>query len=199
MASTDLHERMISMFIAQVASVGGHVARVPDLAGARDYIFKLATTSNAKRIAVCARGLTDGFFHRDSPFEGLEIADRTDVPSEKFFNAVKMADIGVTLVDLAVAETGTIILATSDESERLVTALPRIHVALLPCSKLVFSLQDAELHLSKFLEEAGRGGAISLITGPSRTSDIAGRLVVGVHGPQELHVCLLNRELSGGR
>jgi L-lactate dehydrogenase complex protein LldG len=199
MASTDLYERMISMFITQVTSVGGRVARVPDLAGARDYVVKLARASNAKRIVLCARGLTLGFFQRDSALEGLEIVDRTDMPGEKFFDAVKMADIGVTLVDLAVAETGTIILATSDELERLVTALPRIHVALLPRFKLVFSLQDAELHLSRFLEGAGTRGAISLISGPSKTSDIAGRLVVGVHGPQELHICLLNRELSGGR
>ena len=199
MASTDLRDRMISTFIAQVTSVGGHVAQVRDLAGARDYIVRLAIDSNATRIVLCARGLARELFPLDAASEQLEIASQTDMPREKFFNAVKMADIGVTLVDLAVAETGTVILATSDEAERLATALPRIHVALVSQSKLVFSLQDAEPHVSRFLEGAGRGGAVSLISGPSRTADIEGRLVVGVHGPRELHVCLLGQELRGGR
>lgn len=198
MASIDLRERVTSRFVAEVTSVGGNVAQVSALAGAQDYVVKLAIASNAKRLVLCARGLAPELFPPGTALEQLEIARQTDMPREEFFDAVKMADIGVTLVDLAVAETGTVILATSDELERLATALPRIHVALLSHSKLVFSLQDAEPHVSRFLEEAGRGGAVSLISGPSRTADIGGRLVVGVHGPGELHVCLL-RQLRGGR
>ena len=196
--SSALKERIVSKFIAQVTSVGGHVAPVHHLAGARDYVLKLAMASNAKRIVLCTRGLVPDLLTPDAALEQLEIARQTDMPRERFFNAVKMADIGVPLVDLAVAETGTVILATSDESERLATALPRIHVALLPRHKLVFSLQDAEPYISSFLASA-TGGVVSLISGPSRTADIEGRLVIGVHGPRQLHICLLDQELSGGR
>lgn len=129
--------------------------------------------------------------------EPLKIARQADMPRQKFFDAIRTADIGVTSVDLGVAETGTLVHVTSDESERLVTALPRIHVALLPCSRLVFSLLDAEPHLSRFLAGANAGTVVSLISGPSKTGDIGDMLIVGVHGPKELHVCLLDQELSG--
>lgn len=195
---TDLKEHTIFRFVAQLTSVGGHVAFVHDLEGARRYLVKLVASSKAKQIVVCGRGLGPKLIQPEPASESLEIAIEGYMPREKFFAALKSADIGVTLVDLAVAETGTIILTTSDESERLATALPRMHVALLPRSKLVMSLRDADAHVSKLLSGPGRGNAVSLISGPSRTADIEGRLVVGVHGPRELHVCLLDQDFLGG-
>jgi L-lactate dehydrogenase complex protein LldG len=120
------------------------------------------------------------------------------MPRESFFQALQAAEIGVSPVDLGVAETGTLIIATSDESDRLVTALPKIHVAILPSSRLVYSLQGAEEHVSQMLTESGGGVAVSLISATSRTTDVGGIVILGVHGPKELHVLLLDQELPGG-
>jgi len=131
----------------------------------------------------------------EASLKPLEITTKPDMPRGTFFSTVKAADIGVSPAELAVAETGTVIIAASDESERLVTALPKIHVVVVPRSRLVSSLADAEPRISRFLAGASRGVVVSLISGPSKTADIGGMLVVGVHGPGELHVCLLDQEL----
>jgi len=188
----------IPLLIAQLESAGAHVTPVSDLASAWDYVAKLSWSSNAKRIVVCCRGLTTELLPPRVALGSSEIAVQAKMPRDEFFASLRRADIGVTFADLAIAETGTLVIATSDESERLATSLPRIHVGILPSSRIVYSLLDAEPHLSKFLAQASRGVAISLISGASRTADIGGRLVMGVHGPRELHICLLEQELPGG-
>jgi L-lactate dehydrogenase complex protein LldG len=90
-----------------------------------------------------------------------------------------------------------LIISTSDESDRLVTALPIIHVAVLPRSNLVFSLEDGGQYISQILMKDSKAVSISLISASSRTSDIGGVTILGVHGPRELHVLLLDEELSG--
>ena len=189
-------EAAVAQFVAQITSVGTHFISALDLAAAREYIVKLAASSKTRRIVVCGQGLSSSLFPRHATPQDFEISSRPDTSRAEFFTALRNAEIGVSPVDLAVAETGTLVIATSDESERLVTALPKIHVALLPRSKLVLSLKDAEPYISRILGKVG-GATISLISGSSRTADISHMLVLGVHGPKELHVCLLDQELPG--
>lgn len=171
---------------------------VPDLAAVREYVIKLALASKAKRIVVCGDGLSSKLFPAEISVGPFEVASRWKMSRESFVEALEAAEIGVSPVDLGVAETGTLIIATSDESDRLVTALPKIHVAVLPCSKLVYSLQDAEEHVSQMLTAGSGGVAVSLISATSRTTDVGGIVILGVHGPKELHVLLLDQELPGG-
>jgi len=188
----------LSRFSAQVTAVGGHFESVPDLPSAREYVTKLALARNAKRIVVCDDALSSRLFPTGAP-EGLfEVAGSANSSREAFFKALETAKIGVSSVDLAVAETGTLIIATSNESNRLVTALPEVHIAILPRSKLVDSLQEAEPHVSEILKRTTGGVTISLISASSRTSDIGDMVILGVHGPKELHVLLLDQELPGG-
>ena len=76
---------------------------------------------------------------------------------------------------------------TSDKS-RLLSLVPPSHVVLLSAGCICESLGDALARMSV------ASHAITLITGPSRTSDIELTPVVGVHGPQTLHVLLLEEE-----
>jgi len=116
-----------------------------------------------------------------------------------FFEALKAAEIGVTSADLGVAETGTLIIATADELDRLVTALPLVHVAILPRSRLVFALDDAQKQISQLLMNNSAAFSISLISASSRTADVGGISILGAHGPKELHVLLLDQDIPGGR
>lgn len=76
------------------------------------------------------------------------------------------------------------------ERHRLLSLLPKVHFAVLPADRIVATLGDA------LAAARGAGGAppraLTLITGPSRTADIELTLVVGVHGPKELHVLLVD-------
>ena len=116
---------------------------------------------------------------------------------EDFFSMLKIVEIGISVVDLAVAETGTLVTTTWDESERLVTALPKIHVALVSRSRLVSSLREAEAYVSEVLSQSGGGVTVSLISASSRTADIGDMVILGVHGPRDLHVLLIDEELPG--
>lgn len=90
------------------------------------------------------------------------------------------ADLGITLADLAVAETGSLLIASKPGRARLNSLAPPAHVAIVRSSALVGALEDA------FARLPDRTSV--LITGPSRTADIEGVLVRGVHGPRELIV-----------
>lgn len=187
-------EGKLSRFGAQVKSLGGRFASVPDMAAVREYVAKVASTSSARQIVLSSDVRKEDLFSSPASFE---VATQSEMSRETFYTALKTAKIGISNADLGVAETGTLIASTSDESDRLVTALPEIHIVILPRSKLVFSLRDAEPHISRLLKQGDRV-AVSLISASSRTSDIGGLLVLGVHGPKELHVLLLDQDQSGG-
>jgi L-lactate utilization protein LutC len=95
-------------------------------------------------------------------------------------------DVGVTTAQWGIAETGTLVLESARERSRLLSLVPPIHVALLSSRCICESLGEALTRV----RQAG-SHAITFITGPSRTSDIELTLVVGVHGPQTVHVLLL--------
>ena len=96
-------------------------------------------------------------------------------------------DVGVTSAQAGIAETGTIVLDSSVERNRLVSLVPPIHIAILDASKIFLTLGEtlAALHSGPELSPA-----ITFITGPSRTADIELTLTLGVHGPQELYVVI---------
>ncbi len=97
---------------------------------------------------------------------------------------VAECDLGVTGVDAALPETGTLLLRSSPDRPRVVSLLPRVHLAILRPAAL-----RADLHQA--FTEARHDGYSVLITGPSRTADIELTLTIGVHGPRALYVWLL--------
>jgi iron-sulfur cluster protein len=105
------------------------------------------------------------------------------------------ADIGITGANFAMADTGTIAIVTNEGNDRLVATLPPVHIAVLGVEKIVADLDDAGAIL-KLLSRSATGQQqavyVSYITGPSRTADIELSLTVGVHGPQALHLVLLD-------
>ncbi len=98
-------------------------------------------------------------------------------------------DIGFTVADLAVAETGTLVMDACSEELRLATMLCEIHVAVLPLSRIRETSWDIEKDLAALTSRPG--SYTSFVTGASRTADIERVLALGVHGPLELHVILL--------
>jgi L-lactate dehydrogenase complex protein LldG len=98
-------------------------------------------------------------------------------------------DIGFTMADYGIAETGTLVIDSSSEELRLATMVSEMHVAVLPKSRLRATSPDLETELKQFM------GAVpnycAFITGASRTADIERVLALGVHGPLELHILLL--------
>lgn len=97
---------------------------------------------------------------------------------------VAACDLGVTGADAALPETGTLLLRASPERPRVVSLLPRVHLAIFTPAVL-----RADLHQA-FAETKDAGYSV-LVTGPSRTADIALTLTLGVHGPKSLYAWVL--------
>ena len=99
-------------------------------------------------------------------------------------------DIGLTMVDFGIAETGTLIIDSSSEEIRLATMISEVHVAVLPVDRIRPAAFDLEEELNGMFGRVPNYCAF--VTGASRTADIERVLALGVHGPLELHILLLS-------
>lgn len=98
-----------------------------------------------------------------------------------------LCDLGITEADYLLPETGTIVLHSSDQMPRAVSLLPRIHLAIVRPEML-----RPDMH--QVFSEAKTSNYLVFITGPSRTADIELTTTLGVHGPKELFVWILEGE-----
>ncbi len=93
------------------------------------------------------------------------------------------ARLGVSQMDWAIAETGTLVQAASQPEQRLVSTLPPAHLAILPTDRILPDMAAVLARLSPRDD-----GYLAFVTGPSRTADIERVLTIGVHGPERLYV-----------
>ncbi|HBA73584.1 MAG: hypothetical protein A2X82_02260 [Geobacteraceae bacterium GWC2_55_20] len=132
----------------------------------------------------------------DCPFlEGSVRKSLSEVAGLKFEVSQKLAaeaKFGISQMQWALTDTGTLVQDSGAIEQRLVSSLPSIHIALVPTSGL---LPDLPALLSRIHPEDC--AYIAMITGPSRTADIERVLTIGVHGPERLIIVFCD-ELGGG-
>jgi L-lactate dehydrogenase complex protein LldG len=106
------------------------------------------------------------------------------------------ATVGITGVDFALAETGSLVVTSRTEGAQLASLAPPVHVALYRRSQLVASLDEVleKLPGASVPEHGVPGRSVVFITGTSRTADIEQILIRGVHGPGEVHAVLVEAE-----
>ncbi len=97
--------------------------------------------------------------------------------------------VSITYAEFGIASTGTLVINSKNMDKRLATMIADIHVAILFESKIVEDLDDLIPEMNMILSESS--GYLSFVTGASRTADIERVLVVGVHGPLELHILVM--------
>ena len=100
-------------------------------------------------------------------------------------------DVSITGCEALVARTGSIVMSAAQESGRTVSVYAPIHICIAFTSQLVYDVKDA-LQLIKEKYGIGLPSLITFATGPSRTADIEKTLVVGVHGPKEVYLFLVD-------
>ena len=101
------------------------------------------------------------------------------------------ADVGVTGVDYAVAETGSAVIVARPGIARLASLLPPVHVAVVTSGQVLPGLDELfVLRRRDMMRRPGRD-YMNVISGPSRSADIEYTLVTGVHGPGEVHLVLV--------
>jgi L-lactate dehydrogenase complex protein LldG len=184
---------LIEQFESELTRVGGRFHRATTAESAFQYIEQVAWVRQAKRmIAWETKVIDDINLSRKLGEKGIEVL--TETADREFIPAAAASDVGVSGVDFALADTGTLVLLARKGQARSISLLPPVHIAVVKPEQLLSGLSDLFPLLRGEAEAQGRdlSSAITFITGPSRTADIELTLVVGVHGPQQLHVVLLD-------
>lgn len=174
---------LFESFELRARAVSAEVHRFPSKAAALGFILDFVRGVEGERIqpsfAVWA----------DCPFlHGLDLLELTERIPELTFHVTRgsasTATVGISQMDLAIADTGSLVQNATAVEQRLVSTLPSIHIAIVATRALVTDLPAA-------LQQYCAGGPppyLSFITGPSRTADIERVLTIGVHGPERLIV-----------
>lgn len=97
--------------------------------------------------------------------------------------------VGVSGAFAAIAETGTLALASGPDTPATVSLLPETHVAVVSVRRIVAHMEDAWALAREELRQFPR--AINFVSGPSRTADIDQTIVLGAHGPYRVHIVVV--------
>jgi L-lactate dehydrogenase complex protein LldG len=105
-------------------------------------------------------------------------------------------EIGLTCAELAIAQSGTMLIGGEVGGWGLAASLPRVHIALLRAADIEPDLAAAFSRFERAFSEGQRNWV--WVSGPSKTADIAMQLVTGVHGPNTLEVLIVDGRDGGG-
>ncbi len=182
----------------KMARLGGwQVYRAAGYEDAVEYAASLATSLGAERLVRSDQPVFSEL-PLDAALQSLGITVTTVARDESrtresLRQEISASGMGLTGADYAVAETGSVVIMPRKGLSRLVSLVPPVHLALVRPQEVIESLD--QLFLLRRLEYYRNGGDmgsyLNFITGPSRTADIEMTLVVGVHGPKEAHMVLL--------
>ena len=169
----------IDLLLREVNGLSGSAQRM-DAAGLDAALLDLVQTQEVRKATLWP---TSGLRSLNLP-ERLRGLDVEIVPHNADKQAMALCDLGITEVDFALPETGTLALLSSAEKPRAVSLLPRVHLAIMHPAAL-----RADLH--QVFAEVRQSNYMIFITGPSRTSDIELTTTLGVHGPKSLYLWVM--------
>jgi len=209
-ASPDLAQMMRDA----APAISAVVYDAPDMSKALDYVVSLCEQKSPAVLLVDEPGTETGPVDEESgrPTRAKRVLAAPDLPKKTFDAFTKQCeakgwqlvrdnirafasgvDIGVNLVDHAIADTATCIIQTTNEDVLLASAVCEISVIIVPTSGLLPDMRAALPLLRDFMKKKTKAGGTysTFITGSSRTGDIEQVLTLGAHGPIELHIILL--------
>ena len=178
----------VARFCQELTAAGGHLHLAADAEDAVRQVLALVQACSARRVLLGCGAFLDTLPLSDRlRAEGIDVTAVDALPAAVARDAFFAADVGISGVSHLIAETGSLVVASSADDSRSVSLLPPVHIAVTERRQLLPDLFD----LLGPGAAAGLPSCLTLITGPSKTGDIELRLVTGVHGPGELHVVLV--------
>jgi L-lactate dehydrogenase complex protein LldG len=170
----------IDRFIDELRRVSGNVIVVKDENEVRESIIKLIEKHSVRSLAIWESDLLLSLREllQNKGLQFVSSGNKDDMAK---------ADIGITEVDYAIAETGTIVLIANERQPRSVSLIPPIHIAVMKSNTILGNLDELFFLVKNSSQPTS---CMTFITGPSRTADIELNLTLGVHGPKELYVLI---------
>lgn len=181
-------EEQVSKFKAEAELVNATVTRVSTNAEIPQEIAKYLADNNLPSRIKHAPSLS----HLDWSTTLMEVSQGIGEATD---------EVCVTSAYAGVAETGTLVTYSGQQNPTTLNFLPPVHVAVLNAADITGSYEDVWTKLRGDL--AGKDQAasfiprtVNMITGPSRTGDIQQTLLLGIHGPQRLHIVIVDEKTS---
>ena len=186
-------EGMIASFTRELEKLMGKVHRVADDAQARARVFELLEARGVRRVLAWddqwLRPMDLGAALREAGVVVEPCWLPPDGPDRTVrLKALDDVVVGITGAHGALADTGSLVVVSGPGRGRIASLLPPTHIAVIGADQLSPTLAT---FLRANPDVADVGSNVVAITGPSRTGDIEGTLVLGVHGPGDLHVIVI--------
>lgn len=135
----------------------------------------------------------DSLFKQERASQNFDVYEWDYTKGTENVKKAEHANIGITISETTLAESGTVVLYSAKERGRTVGFLPEALVVLVPISTLVPRLTQAtEKIREKYLKTGHMPSLVNFISGPSNSADIELNLVVGVHGPAKATYIVIN-------
>lgn len=155
--------------------------------------LEMLLSDKVKELVVYQTSLINRFipktFFNDSSIsvEWLPAIRPSDFSEENYHQKMTKVDAGLVAADYLIADSGTIVLFEENHQAKLVTLLPPTLIVLATTQQLIPDL----FAFTRVLQRKNFPTFLYL-TGPSRTSDIEKKVVLGVHGPRELYMLVIS-------
>lgn len=163
------NDSTIKRFMENAAKVAADPVRV----GSTKEMNSVINSITAKAGSIYLRKVTD-------------VEKSVRIPKDRLAPSYEEAAFTVEHVDGAIAETGSLICASSNRRALQSSLLPNHHVAIVKADTIFETLDDFFGSLTPHLPTN-----ITLISGPSRTADIELTLTIGVHGPEQVTIIVV--------
>jgi L-lactate dehydrogenase complex protein LldG len=126
----------------------------------------------------------DTLLKKDWQEKGIDVYEWDYTKGQENISHAEKANVGITISEMTLAESGTVVLFSDENKGRTVSFLPTTLIVLVPNSTIVPRMTQAAQKMRDIHKSTGHvPSCINFITGPSNSADIELNLVVGVHGP----------------
>lgn len=178
-------EEMLAQFIQRQENLSGEVIVCADLPDLAEKLFTILQDFAPSSCLYHTDPLINQVFDTKPALkEFFESTDISLISSSDFSHY----QAGLTAVDFLAARTGSLVINSISAGGRRLSVLPPVHIALARENQLVPSLDAA---MAQMPGDSMNWSYATIITGPSRTSDIEKKLVLGAHGPKRLITLIL--------
>ena len=175
----------VDLFIREAEQASATVARVSSLSGVPREVARFLAKNNLPMTLKVAPGIAEPAI----PWT------RETLLSVEEGRAEGTETASVSRAFAGIAETGTLVMLSGSDNPTTLNFLPPTHVVVISASEIIGDYEESWTQLRE-KGEAGRfmPRAVNWITGPSRTADIEQTLLMGAHGPQRLHIVIVDEE-----
>ncbi len=194
-------DELMAEMAGAATKAGWSVATVADATQAREYILGVARKDGAKSVMRSAHEAVNGLgLEAAMAGAGVDIrlmavdgVGEAETQRKALREQALRSDIGITGIDYAIAETGSVAIVARKGVSRLVSLVMPVHIAVVMRGQVLPSLDELFTLRRHDFNQGNLGSYMNIITGPSRSADIEQTIVKGVHGPREVHMVLVDR------